>query len=1156
MATANPPANRTDFKIAVLCALPLEAEAVLPLFEVVYSGDQYRNLTKASDDANAYTLGRIGEFNIILVHMPNAGKQAAASVAVHLKRSYPGIELSFLLGVCGGVPIAQDMDRPGARRDIFLGDVIVSHGVVQYDLGTRLPNGFVRKDTLTSNLGRPSQKIRSIIAMMEASHKLLMPELLFHLAKTQEAQEILYPGSQKDILFRSTYEHSPTNCQCFFDVSKIEDSVISRRRTPDVHTPCPNLHFGFVASGDMVIKSATYRDQVSEDEGVIGFEMELAGIWDSLPLADYADSHKNKEWQRFAAASSAACLRSLLDFTPIPLAPLESGPSRGSSPCSPREGSLKRPAEDAPNSSPIILQTTARIASRVFKKQQTLKSVLGGPSKQLKSPSKQFTGREDFIQQLRLFFSSTAVPRVHRRDFVLYGPGGFGKTQICLKFAEECADIFWKIFLVDASNTETLNSSFREIALDPDAKTNGVVYSADSIVQWLSSQRREWLLIFDNADEAPAAIEGFLVDSRYGNTLITTRNPNMRELADEDGFAQVGQMTENEAVLLLSRLSYNKKYTPETHERMKAIVHELGYVPLAIQHAASSISSGFCNFSDYLKIFRRHPFRLLADPAMRGASNYQNNLIAAWETSLSAIQNDNKQLEFADSTLGLMQVFSFFHPNDIMEDIFRRATRLSLAKPCGGNVEATAKGKSDLPTKILSVDKYGEWDPIAFRTAIQTLYRYSFIEIHHTASTYSLHPLVHYWIRHRMTKEQQAATFRTAIAILDAAIERQSETTDYSFYRHLLPHVHALQRFRVELDLPEEYFDDAYDSYWTVFEVNERWQEARDLGLQVMKKRRKFPHENDAQEIDVISRLSWAFRMLGTLDEAEELQKKALSYRRRVLGDEHKETLESMASLAWIYFDQARYKEAEDLQAYVYKTFQRLNCTKHSIFNSATALSATYCGQNKWEEAVELLELVIGNMKSELGVDNITTVDAMARLAAAYHAFYLLEAAEKMKLDVLRIRKKIQGDRHPATLTAAAELAATYVRQDRLDEALELMSNVIEAREEVLGKTHRDTLTSLLILTNIYIRKERWVEAEDVCKQVIAGRKSVLPVNHPHTLWAKAHLALIHHYQGLLDESAREWQDVIAAQQEVRGSEHMETLLSMHNLALVWKSQG
>jgi nucleoside phosphorylase len=335
MAAANPPVNRTDFKIAILCALPLEAEAVLPLFEVVYSGDQYRNLTKASEDANAYTLGRIGEYNIILVHMPNAGKQAAASVAVHLKRSYPGIELSFLLGVCGGVPFAQDMDRPGARKDIFLGDIVVSHGVVQYDLGARLPKGFVRKDTLTSNLGRPSQEIRSIIAMMKASHRRLMPRLLIHLANIQEAQGILYPGSQKDILFRSVYEHSPTNCQCFFDVSKIEDTVISRRRTPDIRTPCPNLHFGFVASGDMVIKSATYRDQVSENECVIGFEMELAGIWDNLPcilikgVADYADSHKNKEWQRFAAASSAACLRSLLDFTPISLAPLESGPSRG-----------------------------------------------------------------------------------------------------------------------------------------------------------------------------------------------------------------------------------------------------------------------------------------------------------------------------------------------------------------------------------------------------------------------------------------------------------------------------------------------------------------------------------------------------------------------------------------------------------------------------------------------------------------------------------------------------------------------------------------------------------------------------------------------------------------------------------------------------------
>jgi tetratricopeptide (TPR) repeat protein len=692
------------------------------------------------------------------------------------------------------------------------------------------------------------------------------------------------------------------------------------------------------------------------------------------------------------------------------------------------------------------------------------------------------------------------------------------------------------------------------------ARAEGVELSIASVTQWLSAQNREWLLIFDNADEDPAAIEGFLVDCQYGNTLITSRNPDMRDLADPGGFIQVKQMGEDEASQLLLRLLHIEDITADALEKINIIVKELGCLPLAIEHAASAINSALCHFGDYLQILRQQFFRLLGDPAMRGASYYDRNQLAAWETSVLAIQSKGTDTKSIESTFELMRILSVFQPTNIMENIFRRAARFSLSrhpnqttKPITGLAEASAY----FPGDILSANKHGEWDPIVFKTAIQMLYRHSFIEVHHLGSTYTLHPLIHSWIRHRMTREQQIATVRAATAVLAASIGRQAETTDYTFSRQLLPHVHALKSFRSELDLPEEYFDDAQSSFWTLFEINERWQEARDIGLEVVEQRSSSQACQIREKVmEAISRLSWAYRMIGTLGEAESLQKQALLYREETLGNENKDTLESMSYLAWIYYDQARYKDAEYLQRYVYKTYKALNYDKHDIFKAATALSEIYCGWTRWEAAVEILKPAIGDMETELGFNSITTVDAKASLAVAYHELYCLEEAELTKLDVLRIRKKIQGDRHPATLTATANLAATYVRQERLDKALDLVEDLITCRTQVLGKSHRDTLTSMLILTNIYIRKKMWTKAEKTCTQVITGREKALPVNHPHTLWAKAHLAMIHHHQRCLDKSASEWQDIIALQQQVRGAEHMETLLSMHNLALVWKSQG
>jgi nucleoside phosphorylase len=81
----------------------------------------------------------------------------------------------------------------------------------------------------------------------------------------------------------------------------------------------PDIHFGTVASGDVVMKSGEERDRIAKRDKVIAFEMEGAGVWDNLPciiikgVCDYADSHKNKKWQSFAAATSASAMKALLE---------------------------------------------------------------------------------------------------------------------------------------------------------------------------------------------------------------------------------------------------------------------------------------------------------------------------------------------------------------------------------------------------------------------------------------------------------------------------------------------------------------------------------------------------------------------------------------------------------------------------------------------------------------------------------------------------------------------------------------------------------------------------------------------------------------------------------------------------------------------------
>lgn len=80
----------------------------------------------------------------------------------------------------------------------------------------------------------------------------------------------------------------------------------------------PVIHYGTIASGNQVMKDGITRDRLREQLDVLCFEMEAAGLMDSFPclvirgISDYADSHKNKRWQEYAAATAAAYAKELL----------------------------------------------------------------------------------------------------------------------------------------------------------------------------------------------------------------------------------------------------------------------------------------------------------------------------------------------------------------------------------------------------------------------------------------------------------------------------------------------------------------------------------------------------------------------------------------------------------------------------------------------------------------------------------------------------------------------------------------------------------------------------------------------------------------------------------------------------------------------------
>lgn len=332
-----PPSSRNDFHIAIICALPLEADGVESMFDKFWD-DEGLDFGKAPDDPNAYTTGVIGGHNAVLVHMAQMGKVTAASSAVWVKASFTRIKLALVVGICGAAPVSS------VGEEIILGDIVISEALIQYDFGRQHPTAFQRKDTLDDQPGRASLEVRALLNRMrtDRGRRLLQQKIVQYLSDPAlPVKYTKYPGAKADTLFESTYRHvhrTRAACAICSETGEICDRAtvasceevgcdlersVPRERlrggTPSGSTVhCPFVHIGKMASGDTIMRSAEHRDVIARRDAVIAFEMEGIGVWDHFPslvikgACDYSDSHKNKAWQVFAAGTAAACAKAFL----------------------------------------------------------------------------------------------------------------------------------------------------------------------------------------------------------------------------------------------------------------------------------------------------------------------------------------------------------------------------------------------------------------------------------------------------------------------------------------------------------------------------------------------------------------------------------------------------------------------------------------------------------------------------------------------------------------------------------------------------------------------------------------------------------------------------------------------------------------------------
>ncbi|KNB16919.1 hypothetical protein FOXG_21831 [Fusarium oxysporum f. sp. lycopersici 4287] len=441
------------YTIAWIAPLEIEATAALHMLDNCHEG----RFPMSRGDDYVFLAGDVNGHNIIIATLPAGqeyGTGSAAALASQIKKFFPNLWFGLLVGVAAGLPNLTKIPP----IDIRLGDVLVglpdgqSAGLVAYDLGKETPDGFQ-----LLRVGRALATTETVVRSAIGNIRMMAPNdtdiflPFYDRIKDKEHRTGVFtdPGQEQDIFYEFNNEgvQRPVQRQL---------RHISRRT---------RVWYGSIGSGDKLTKHSRRRDELRDQYGIIGLEMEAAGTVNRIPVGvirgvcDYADEHKNKEWQPYAAAMAAAYARAVLR---------EIGPGKAV------------PAQGEGNQEPCgaILCDLPPNTDRFFGREKEL---------------------SDMVSCLEL--------SNQRKGAVLCGISGSGKTQLAREYVSKRGERFSAILWIDASSEESIDQSMLVCASRiceeiPDFRTGREnTLSHQFVSDWLrTTSHSNWLVVIDNAN--------------------------------------------------------------------------------------------------------------------------------------------------------------------------------------------------------------------------------------------------------------------------------------------------------------------------------------------------------------------------------------------------------------------------------------------------------------------------------------------------------------------------------------------------------------------------------------------------------------------------------------------------------------------------------
>ena len=636
---------------------------------------------------------------------------------------------------------------------------------------------------------------------------------------------------------------------------------------------------------------------------------------------------------------------------------------------------------------------------------------------------------------------------------VLRGLAGAGKSLLALEYAHQmrASGRYRLVGWVQADSPATIARGLAALAPPLGLPADGAASEIASRVVAMLRSRRDWLVVFDNA-QTPGDLMA-VWPGGDGHVLITSRNRGWNGIAvpmDLGGFSRA------ESVKFLCERS--RSYEPDAAAELAA---ELGDFPLALAQAAACIDKESMMIRDYLELYR--------DPAEASALRDAGLDTAEYPASVARtlllhIRQLGREYPVA---VKLLWLCVFLDPGDIDLELLSvgpAVTGEALASVLSSPRECAKAARALAASNLVTVRADGHL---------------------------RVPPLVRAVAQDKLSGDQAAKWARRALNLTKAIVPpAPADHRSWPAYAAAAPHIRAVAGHASNDPHPA-----LLRNLGTYFSASKQPEAARatfEDALAISKT------ANDGESCDsakTLDNLAIAYWQLGRLDDARASNKRALDGFLATSGPDHPETARSFGNRGVIQLGTGDLEAARDSFKRALDIFLVAYGPRHpDIARTRDNLGIIQLGLGEFGDAEVSFEEALATFRAAYGPGHLDVANTLMNLSIAQRELGSLEDARTSIGQALAIFQAAYGPSHPVVAMALANLGVVQRRSRELKAAYTSIKRALTILLEAYGPDHHELIEHLI---NLGILRRRKVTGYLISRALASRTMRLAPEDQP-----------------------------------------------------------